>query len=332
MTSSAGRPPALHVALSFGVGLLAAAQSRITGELSQLLAADHGHTEAGLMAAALSFGSGLVVLGVAVLATPRLRAAAFGLPAAVRTGRLRWWMLLGGLAGASLVAAQGLAVPTLGVALFTVAVVAGQTGSSLGVDAVGLGPGGVRAVTRTRAVAAATATVAVALAVSGRVSAGTVSLGLVLLVACAGGLTAAQQAVNARVAVASGEPFVAALVNFTVGTVALTVALLVMAGGVPSAVGMPPPWQRPVLWLAGVIGVTFIATAAAVVRTLGVLLFGLVTIAGMLTGALLLDVVVPTTGAEVSWRVVAGVLLTAVAVGLAALPPRAGAPRRRGAP
>jgi transporter family-2 protein len=316
---SGQRHPGLHLGLAYGVGVLVAAQSRITGELSQLLG---GSTAAGLLAAAVSFGTGLVVLLLVVLPAGAARSAARRLPAAVRDGRLAWWMLLGGLGGASLVACQGLAVPTLGVALFTVAVVAGQTASSLAVDAVGLGPGGVRTVTPTRVLAAATATAAVGLAVSGRVSAGTLSVGLVALVAVAGGLTAAQQAVNGRVAVATGEPLVAALVNFTVGTTALVVAFAVSAGGSrPNPGDLPPPWDRPLLWLAGPIGVLFIVTAAVVVRTLGVLLFGLLAVAGTLTGSLVLDVVLPTPGTEVTWRVVAGVLLTGVAVAVAAVLP-----------
>jgi transporter family-2 protein len=47
--------------------------------------------------------------------------------------------MLGGVGGAMFVAAQGLVVPTLG-ALFTVAVVAGQTGNSLVADRLGWAP------------------------------------------------------------------------------------------------------------------------------------------------------------------------------------------------
>ena len=60
--------------------------------------------------------------------------------AAARAGALRPWQLLGGVAGASLVASQGITVGTIGVALFVVAVVAGQTSSGLAVDHAGLGP------------------------------------------------------------------------------------------------------------------------------------------------------------------------------------------------
>ena len=61
---------------------------------------------------------------------------------AVRDGRLHWWQLLGGIAGASFVASQALTTPLIGVAPFMVAFVAGQTVGGLGVDALGLGPAG----------------------------------------------------------------------------------------------------------------------------------------------------------------------------------------------
>lgn len=312
----------LPAGLAYGVGVLGAVQSRITGELSHRLG---GGTSGGLLAALVSFGTAFFMLLVLVLAAPALRGAAGGLPSAVRGGRLRWWMLLGGLGGASLVAAQGITVPTLGVALFTVAVVAGQTTSSLVVDGVGLAPGGRRPLTGSRVGAAALATGAVGLAVSGRVSAGTLALGMVLLVAATGGLTAAQQAVNGRVAQATGEPFVAALVNMAVGTVGLLLVRAVASdAGAPGVGDLPAPWAEPVLWLAGLIGVAFVATGARVVPVLGVLEFSLLSVAGMLTGSLALDVVLPTAATEVTARVVGGVLLAGVAVAVAALPGRPG--------
>ena len=50
--------------------------------------------------------------------------------------------MLGGLFGAFLVATQGLTVGTIGVALFSVAITAGQASSGLIVDHFGIGPSG----------------------------------------------------------------------------------------------------------------------------------------------------------------------------------------------
>ena len=57
----------------------------------------------------------------------------------------------GGLGGAMYVASQSITVATLGVALFTVCIVAGQTGNSLLVDRLGLGPRRRRTRSRPRA-------------------------------------------------------------------------------------------------------------------------------------------------------------------------------------
>jgi undecaprenyl diphosphate synthase len=121
-----------------------------------------GHVDSGYLAAVISFGSGLTLLSVALLVSRRGRAgmrrisrALRGTATGVATGtgpRLRLWQCLGGAGGGFFVASQGLAVGTLGVALFIVAFVTGQSVGSLAVDRLGLGPGGVRFVTLPRAV------------------------------------------------------------------------------------------------------------------------------------------------------------------------------------
>ena len=49
----------------------------------------------------------------------------------MRSGRLRWWQVLGGTAGALLVAGQTYAVPLVGVTAFLVALVGGQSAGAL---------------------------------------------------------------------------------------------------------------------------------------------------------------------------------------------------------
>jgi transporter family-2 protein len=121
---------------------------------------------------------------------------------------------------------------------------------------------------------------------------------------------------------------VAALVNFTVGLIALVVVMVVSltVGGHDWAVP-PSVVHHGWLYLGGPLGVVFVVSAAWSVRALGVLLFSLVVIAGQLIGAVALDVVAPTPGSQVTAGVLIGVGLTAAAVGLAALPGR----RRLGA-
>ncbi len=57
-------------------------------------------------------------------------------------------------------------------------------------------------------------------------------------------------------------------------------------------------------------------------RPLGVLLLGLLSTSGQLTGSLLSDLLFPTPGTVVTWQLVAGVLLTGGAVAWAAYRPR----------
>ncbi|PWU46591.1 hypothetical protein DLE60_30145 [Micromonospora globispora] len=299
------------VGLATASGVAVAVQSRINGELGVRLAD-------GIAAAVVSFGLGLLLLLVLVPATPGFRRGLVALRGALADGSLRPWQCLGGVCGAFLVATQGLTIGTLGVAVFTVAVVAGQSGSSLLVDRAGVGPGGRQPVTPNRLVGAVLTVVAVLLAVGDRLG-DPGALVLALLPLLAGVTIAWQQAVNGRVRAASGSALAATLVNFAVGTVALlaTFAVEVAVRGRPAG-GLPTePW----LYLGGAIGIVFIALAAAIVRFTGVLLLGLATIAGQIVGAVLLDLVLPTAASHPGPTTLLGAALTMVAVLVAALGP-----------
>ncbi|MFE9688826.1 DMT family transporter [Micromonospora sp. NPDC005806] len=313
-TLSTGRRIA-GVGLATASGVTVAVQSRINGELGVRLAD-------GIAAAVVSFGLGLLILLVLVPATPGGRRGLAALRAALRDGSLRPWQCLGGVCGAFLVATQGLTIGTLGVAVFTVAVVAGQTGSSLLVDRAGIGPTGRQPVTPNRLVGAVLTVLAVVLAVGDRLG-DPGALALALLPLAAGVGVAWQQAVNGQVRAAAGSATTATLVNFTVGMVALlaTFAVEVAVRGRPAGSLPGEPW----LYLGGPLGIVFIALAAAIVRFTGVLLLGLATIAGQIVGAVLLDVALPTAASHPGPNTLLGAALTLVAVLVAALGPT---PRR----
>ncbi|MFC0508036.1 DMT family transporter [Micromonospora costi] len=300
------------VGLATASGVAVAVQSRINGELGVRLGDGFG-------AAVISFGIGLLVLLVLVPLVPTGRQGLRDLRGALTAGTLRLWQCLGGICGAFLVATQGLTIGTLGVAVFTVAVVAGQSGSSLAVDRAGIGPTGAQPVTAPRLAGAALTVVAVLLAVSDRLGQPD-ALVLAVLPLLAGVAIAWQQAVNGRVRVASGSALTATLVNFTVGTAALLVAFAVdvVVRGWPAGSLPAEPW----LYLGGPIGIVFIAVAAAIVRFTGVLLLGLATIAGQIVGAVLLDVALPTAASHPGLTTLAGAALTLVAVLVAALAPQ----------
>lgn len=310
---AAGRR-ALGLALTTLAGGALAVQSRINGELGARL---HDGIAAGL----ISFGSGLLLLLLLVLALPAGRRGVRRLSGALRSGALLPWQCLGGVCGALFVAAQGLTVASLGVATFTVALVAGQSGSSLAVDHAGLGPGGRAPLTVPRVAGAALAVAAVLVAVSPEAG-DPAAAGLAVLPALAGVAIAWQQAVNGRVRASAGSGLVAALVNFTVGTAALVLAFT--ADLALRHQPMVPLPSEPLLYLGGALGIVSVLIAASVVHLTGVLLLGLGTLAGQVVGAVLLDLSLPTAGRPDAWTY-AGAALTLVAVGLAA-----GAGQRRG--
>ncbi|MEU2698771.1 DMT family transporter [Micromonospora aurantiaca] len=309
-TLSTGRRVA-GVGLATASGVMVAVQSRINGELGVRLAD-------GIDAAVVSFGVGLLILLVLVPATPGGRRGLAALRGALRSGALRPWQCLGGVCGAFLVATQGLTIGALGVAVFTVAVVAGQSGSSLLVDRAGIGPAGRQPVTPNRLIGAVLTVLAVLLAVGDRLG-DPHALALALLPLAAGVGIAWQQAVNGRVRAAAGSAMTATLVNFTVGTAALLVTFAVdlAVRGRPAGAFPDEPW----LYLGGPLGIVFIALAAALVRFTGVLLLGLATIAGQIVGAVLLDLLLPTAASHPGLDTLLGAALTMVAVLVAAFGP-----------
>jgi transporter family-2 protein len=305
----------LGLGLAFSIGVLVALQARVNGQLGH----DLGD---GVAAALISFGTGGALLFLAVALVPKVRGGLGRIWRTVRVpaGGLRWYHCLGGLSGAFLVASQSLTVTTLGVAVFTVAMVAGQAASALLVDRRGLGPAGVQPITWLRVAGAGAALVAVVLAVSDRLNHPN-GLVLALLPAIGGCATAVQQALNGRVAwVAapdSSGAVSAAVVNFLVGTVVLVVVFVadLLVRGLP---GELP--SNPWLYVGGACGVAFITLAAAIVRVVGVFVLGLATIAGQLAGSLLLDLTLPAADAPVTAAVVAGTTLALAAVVVTAVP------------
>lgn len=285
---------------------MVATQARINGQLAVEI-------DSGLDAATISFVTGLFVVGILLGVTSSGRAGVRQLVRVVRTRELAPWQMIGGFLGAYFVWAQSLAVPAVGVALFTVAVVAGQTSNSLVIDRLGVGPVGVLAVTPSRLLAAGIGLTAVVVSVVPRLSDSTLAMWAIAASVAAGALIALQQAINGRVARASGNSWTATGLNFILGAFALTVAVVVV-----SLLGQPFPFEAlptsPWLYLGGPIGVAFIAAAAWVVPMIGVLRFGLLSISGQLSGAVVWDVVAPTAGAAISANLIAGLLLAFLAV------------------
>jgi transporter family-2 protein len=313
--SASGTVGGLLLAVVGGVAL--ASQSRVNGELG-------GRLGDGVAAALVSFGSGFVVLAVAAAVLPAGRRGLRTVWAALRRQKLRWWHLAGGASGGYFVITQGVAVASIGLAVFTVATVAGQVGSGLLVDRAGLGPGGPRPVTGARVVAAALAVVAVVVAVADRFGS-PATLGLAALPAVAGIAVAWQQAMNGRVQAEAGA-HAATLINFTVGTATLVLvyAVMVPLRGLPSR--WPSEWW---VYSGGLLGIVFVLATVAVVRVIGVLMLGLGLIAGQILASLALDVFAPAAADHLAPNTVAGAFLTLLAVVIAAVGGRGVSRRRR---
>ncbi|MEP6479581.1 MAG: DMT family transporter [Rhodoglobus sp.] len=298
---------AVAASVLFGVGV--ATQSRINGELARQL-------DDGYVAALISFGSGLVILCVAMAIMPSGRRGLGVIRSQLREGRMPWWYLFGGAAGAFLVLSQGLTAALLGIALFTVAIVCGQTLSGLLIDRSGIGAAAPKPITPTRLIGSALALVAVLFVVSAQLQSD-IPLWALIMPFIGGIGIGWQQAVNGQVRVISGSPLTASFINFVVGTTALLIAAVIHV----SIVGLPTALPTsPVLYLGGLVGVVFIAGAAIVAPITGVLLLGLGTIAGQLVASLLLDLFLPVASHQVTWITVLGTALTLVAVAIAALP------------
>lgn len=290
-------------------GALVATQSRINGELGRELGD-------GYLAAVISFGSGFLVMVVIVLVLPGARRGVATIVDRIRSGSTPWWYAAGGAAGGLFVLSQGLTAAILGVALFTVATIAGQTLSGLLVDRRGLGTMAPKPVTASRIVGAVLAVLAVALAVSPQIRGGVEWWVLALPLAAGLGL-GWQQAVNGQVREISGSALTATFFNFMVGALLLLAIFAVHALVAWQPVTLP---TNPLLYSGGINGILFVAGYAIVVRFTGVLLLGLGAIAGQLAASLVFDLVLPVAGHPVEWATIVGTVVTFIAIGIASLP------------
>jgi transporter family-2 protein len=291
-------------ALSVIVGVAMASQARVNGALGQAL---HNGTLAGTISNCI----GLTCLIVIFLLMPSARQGWTEMIAGLRSGRLPWLFTLAGSAGAIMIASQGIFVGVVGVAIFTVALVAGNTLGGLFMDKWGIGPAGKRALTARRISGVVLAIVAVVIASSGRFSQ-PASLWPIVVAALIGVWVSWQQAANGRITAITKTPVTTTFVNFIVGT---GVLFLVM---IPVGLTMGLPESLPTAWwlyLGGPLGVFFVAATSIVVRVIGVLVFGLCATLGQLATALVLDLLFPGTHYEpVSMLIGVAVLAVAVVI------------------
>lgn len=288
------------------------------GRVNAALSAELGDP---ILAALISFSVGLVLVILGAVALPSGRRALTQVRPALQTGAVKPWYMLAGFCGAYFVLTQTLSIGTIGVAVFTVAVVTGQTLGGLLWDRIGLGPAGRMRLTMMRVFGAALTVLAVLWAVSPQLTGSNQGLAwlLVVLLPLTGGVfSAAQQALNGRQTAVYRNPLPATLFNFIAGTILLTLiwtGKLVFTGGFTGA--LPSEWWY---YAGGPMGVVFIGLGAILVTKVGVLIAAMGMIAGQLVGSLLLDLIVPAPGSVVTTATVMGTVMTLLAVVVASAP------------
>ena len=283
-------------------GAMIALQARANGELSHRL-------DNGLQAALVSFGSGLIIIFVITLFNSRIKEGIKKLRQSVANKEIARWKLFAGALGGSFVAIQTQIVPLIGVAIYSVASIAGQTAMSLIVDRIGLTGGGKKLISPRRVLAAFLTVLAVLVSVWDRIDANNLSMLAVTAGGIAGAIVGVQRALNGQINEHSQQSFTTSLLNFMTGTAFLLV--LIIAGILFGRNELSPlpsgPWW---IYTGGVIGVIYIAFTSTIVQHLGVLTFTLFSVGGQLVGSLIIDLVSPTDGVSVSAYLVTGIAMT----------------------
>jgi len=283
-----------------------ALQARANGELSLRL-------DNAPQAALISFSSGLFFIAIYASLNEKVKTGLRQLRTAVSRKEIPRWRLLAGALGGCFVALQTSIVPLIGVALYSVASIAGQAATSLIVDRIGLTGGGPKSISFRRVSAALVTILAVLVSVWDKLAGIDFAHLAVVFAVLAGAFVGVQRALNGQINEFSGESYATSLLNFITGTsfLAAFVALLVIFGSIELQPLPMGPWW---IYTGGIMGVIYIAFTSLIVQHLGVLTFTLISVGGQLIGSLLLDLYAPSEGITVSGYLVTGILMTYLGV------------------
>ena len=287
-------------------GILIALQSRSNGELSRQL-------DSGAQAALISFSSGLIVVVLITVFNPKIKLGMKRLKTAYVSREIPRWRLFAGMLGGSFVAVQTHVVPIIGVALFSVASIAGQTATSLIVDRIGLTGGGPKPISPRRITAAFITVFAILVSVKDKLEGINFSILSLLLALFGGTFVGIQRALNGQINEFTKQSYATSLLNFVMGTIFLIlflVFLIIVKGEHLVALPRGPWW----IYTGGVIGVIYIASTSLIMQHLGVLTFTLFSIGGQLIASLFLDFFSHSEGVSVSWYLIIGVLISFIGV------------------
>ena len=278
-------------------------QAGISGQLAHEL-------NDGIMAALISNIGGTIFTGLFLL-NPEVRRKGKKLFQDVVSGKFAKWQLLGGVAGAIYISTASSTVSIIGTGLFTVVLVASQNMSGIVADRFGLSSGSRKKITPKRTIAAVIGIAAVLLSVTD--FQGKILWIPIAAVVMAGVAVTVQFALNGRVTKAANSQ-VSAFINFPMSLITVSITLIVMNLFGKNWNTWPDQWW---LYTAGFLGAVVVYLAAATIRTLGVLLFGLASVAGQLITSIALDVILPNANINVGWALISGAGLMLLAVYLA---------------
>jgi transporter family-2 protein len=296
----------LYIFLAVFVGALTAIQSRANGELSIAI----GNNFA---AALLSQTVAWFFLLPLIIFPKKSRAALKKSFHAFKTKDLRFWEITGGFIGGSFLSIQSYTVPAVGVAIFTIATVAGQTSTSLLIDKWGIGPAGKKAINSIRVFSALLTIVAVIISVIPDLRGTNIKWLPLVLALAIGCLLSLQQALNGRVTHFLKEPIATSFYNFLFGTIVILIGLAISLFNGGHFYHLPTNiW----LYIGGPCGLIFIAVSAVIVKHLGVLNYILGSVFGSLVGAILLDWLIPAHKGALTNYLLVGSLITLVAIAI----------------
>jgi transporter family-2 protein len=293
----------LSITLAFVAGIAATLQAGISGQLAHEL-------NDGIMAALISNIGGALFTGLFLL-KPEVRKKGKKLFQDVISGKFAKWQLLGGVAGAVYISTASSTVSIIGTGLFTVVLVASQNMSGIVADRFGWSSGSRKKITPKRSIAAVIGIAAVLLSVTD--FQGKILWIPIAAVVMAGVAVTVQFALNGRVTKAANSQ-VSAFINFPMSLITVSITLIVMNLFGKNWNTWPNQWW---LYTAGFLGAVVVYLAAATIRTLGVLLFGLASVAGQLITSIALDVILPNANINVGWALISGAGLMLLAVYLA---------------
>lgn len=293
-------------------GMLSPMQSAVNGQLGKTLHGDGNAT------AVISFGSGLVVMAIIILARQSTRHQFASIPCLIKSRQMPWWNWIAGICGAMVVFSEGASASALGVATFQTTLISGLVLSGLLCDRFGIGVDIKQPFNFMRIMGAICAITATILVVSPNWQAPKV-IGLAILPFLAGLLAGWQPAGNSAVGKATGSMLVSVTWNFIVGFSVLTIILLIRMAMGQAYFALPHVWW---MYLGGPLGLLSIGLMALLVRGLGLLLLGLASTAGQLIGSVLMDLLIPQLGAHVYTVTVLGALVALIGAGIAMIPSR----------